>query len=290
MRFLRLLTVLIIIFMLSVSCGVTEGKDLSKEKGNNVLEKTEETKVEVKLEENADSDSDSDSDSDDENTTEPEDSAVTVNPQEVVRKTVVIDPGHANRGNSEKEAIAPGSKELKIKDGGGATGIATGTPEYAINMEVALLLRDILEEAGLNVVLTKTENNVSMGNIDRANVGNENNADLVIRVHCDSNSNTSVKGASMLIPSENGSTAAIYEESKRCGEIVLTTLIEEVGMKNRGIIKRSDLTGFNWSKVPVILIEMGFLSNEEEDKLLSSEAYQQKLASALGKGIIKALK
>ena len=60
-------------------------------------------------------------------------------------------------------------------------------------------------------------------------------------------------------------------------------------MYNRGVIERSDLTGFNWSKVPVVLIEMGFLSNPEEDNLLNSDSYQEKLAQGLYKGILKAL-
>ena len=49
-------------------------------------------------------------------------------------------------------------------------------------------------------------------------------------------------------------------------------------MKNRGVVERTDLTGFNWSKVPVILVETGFLSNPQEDKLLNSEEYQNKIA------------
>lgn len=212
------------------------------------------------------------------------------NSQEYKNKIVVIDPGHANRSNTEKEALAPGSNEMKIKDGGGAVGVSTRTPEYAINMKVALKLKEILEKDGLTVVMTKSENSVSIGNVDRANVGNSANANLVIRIHCDSADNSTIKGASMLIPSNSGATEGIYEESKRCGEVVLNNLVEGVRMKSRGIIERKDLTGFNWSKVPVILVEMGFLSNKEEDKLLSSESYQQKLAAALGKGIVEALK
>lgn len=61
-------------------------------------------------------------------------------------------------------------------------------------------------------------------------------------------------------------------------------------MSNRGVIERNDLTGFNWSKVPVVLVEMGFMSNPEEDRLLSDDNYQNKLAEGLCKGIMEALK
>jgi N-acetylmuramoyl-L-alanine amidase len=50
------------------------------------------------------------------------------------------------------------------------------------------------------------------------------------------------------------------------------------------------MTGFNWSRIPVILVEMGFLSNKEEDKLLSSQEYQDKIANALAEGIFAAVK
>ena len=63
-----------------------------------------------------------------------------------VSKVIVIDPGHANKANLELEANAPGSSVMKIKDGGGATGIATKTPEYLINMKVSLQLRDLLQK------------------------------------------------------------------------------------------------------------------------------------------------
>ncbi len=61
-------------------------------------------------------------------------------------KVIVIDPGHANRSNLEMEAHAPGSSVMKIKDGGGATGIDTKTPEYLINMKVSLQLRDFFKK------------------------------------------------------------------------------------------------------------------------------------------------
>ena len=210
---------------------------------------------------------------------------------QVESKVIVIDPGHANKSNLEKEALSPGSSEMKIKDGGGAEGISTKTPEYLVNMRVAIKLKTLLEGNKFKVVMTKTDNSLSLGNIDRANIGNDAKASLVLRIHADSNNNGSVMGASMLVPASiNENTKAIHDESMRCGTIVLNTLTSEVGMKNRGVVEHSDMTGFNWSKVPVILVEMGFLSNVNEDKLLSSEGYEDKLALGLFHGIVAAEK
>ena len=78
--------------------------------------------------------------------------------------------------------------------------------------------------------------------------------------------------------------------SKQYGQTILNDLVVEGGMYNRGVIERDDLTGFNWSKVPVVLVEMGFMSNPQEDKLLNDENYQNKLSQGLCNGILDALK
>lgn len=205
------------------------------------------------------------------------------------KKLIVLDPGHGNRSNLEKESLSPDSSELKIKDGGGAQGINSKTPEHVITMAITTKLKTILEREGYNVIMTKTMASESLGNIERAEVGNKNNADLVLRIHADSAENSNASGASMLVPAPVGYVKDKVEISRKYGEIILQSLTDQVGMANRGVVQRADMTGFNWSKVPVVLVETGFLSNPEEDRLLNSEEYQQKIAEALFDGIKKAL-
>ncbi|MBW9150870.1 N-acetylmuramoyl-L-alanine amidase [Clostridium estertheticum] len=205
-------------------------------------------------------------------------------------KVVVIDPGHASITSLEQEKQAPGSTIMKIKEPGGAEGINTKTPEYVVNMAVAVRLKVLLIKKGYTVIMTKTENKQMLGNIARAQVGNDSKANLVIRIHADSNDNSSVSGASMLVPTDTKNTDPIYKLSKQYGQVVFRKLINNVGMNDRGVVERDDMTGFNWSKVPVILVEMGFLSNTSEEKLLITESYQDKLAKGLAEGIDAALK
>ncbi|APC42788.1 hypothetical protein A7L45_20040 [Clostridium estertheticum subsp. estertheticum] len=205
-------------------------------------------------------------------------------------KVVVIDPGHASITSLEQEKQAPGSTIMKIKEPGGAQGINTKTPEYVVNMAVAVRLKVLLIKKGYTVIMTKTENKQMLGNIARAQVGNDSKANLVIRIHADSNDNSSVSGASMLVPTDTENTDPIYKVSKQYGQVVFRNLINNVGMNDRGVVERDDMTGFNWSKVPVILVEMGFLSNTSEERLLITEAYQDKLAKGLAEGIDAALK
>jgi N-acetylmuramoyl-L-alanine amidase len=205
----------------------------------------------------------------------------------LIKKVIVIDPGHASRTSLEKEPNAPGSNIMKVKESGGAQGAVTHTPEYVINMHVAIKLKNELEKLGYVVIMTKDKNEIMLGNIQRAVIGNKANADLVIRIHADSSGSSSVKGTSMLVPANTKYTKPIYEQSKKYGQVILNALVNNVGMKNRGIVERNDLTGFNWSNVPIVLIEMGFLSNPEEDRLLCTEHYQNKITKGVVEGVNK---
>lgn len=203
----------------------------------------------------------------------------------LTNKIIVIDPGHASRADLAKEPVAPKSSTLKYKQTGGADGVVTKTPEYKVNMQVALKLKNYLEQSGFTVIMTKKDTTNTMSNIERAKIGNEANASLVIRIHADSSDNKSANGLSVLVPSNNENTKNFYKQSKSYGQVILDTIINEVGMKSRGVVERDDMTGFNWSTVPVVLVEMGFLSNPQEDKKLSDSEYQDKIARSISKGV-----
>ncbi|EPS56830.1 TPA: N-acetylmuramoyl-L-alanine amidase family protein [Clostridium botulinum] len=204
-------------------------------------------------------------------------------------KIIVIDPGHGSKSNLELERVSPDSEEKKIKDGGGADGVNSKTPEYLIAMDVASKLKETLQKEGYTVIMTKNKHSESLGNIERAEVGNKNNANLVIRIHADSADLEDANGASILVPSKKGYASEINELSKKYGGILLSEMVASANMNNRGVVEREDMTGFNWSKVPVVLVEMGFLSNAEEDKLLNTEEYRIKIVQGLTKGIKKAI-
>ena len=198
-------------------------------------------------------------------------------------KVIGLDPGHQAKGNSQKEPNAPGSSVLKAKCTTGATGVVTGTLESEINLSVALMLKDYLLEQGATVVMVRDTQNVDISNAQRALVFNEHEVDLSIRVHCNSTVNQSVKGILMMKPKNH-----IYlNESYEASEMIIKEVISATGAIRREDIITSDMTGFNWCTRPIVLIEMGFLSNPEEDRLLSSREYQDKLAKAICSGTVK---
>lgn len=205
------------------------------------------------------------------------------------KKVVVIDPGHGAGGNSGYELQSPDSSITKIKDGGGTQGVATGVPEYVVTLRVSEKLKALLEQNNYTVIMTKTQEAEDPGNIERAEIGNNNNADLVIRMHCDGIDNQSITGASMLVPAPVGYAKDISSISAQYGQTILNDLIASVGMNNRGVVERDDLTGFNWSKVPVVLVELGFMSNPQEDRMLTEDSYENALAQGLYNGIAHSL-
>ncbi len=202
-----------------------------------------------------------------------------------VSRIIVLDPGHGPYVNQDIEPIAPGSTTMKRKYGVGAAGVTTHQLERELNLNVALMLRDHLEDAGYTVVLTRLDHETIASNIDRANIANELKADLMLRIHADSHHNQNIQGASMLVPAAIGYVVDQVDVSRHYGTIILSHLIEHVQMKDRGVITRYDQTGFNWSQVPIMTVEMGFLSNPDEDRLLAQADYQAQIAFGLFLGI-----
>lgn len=206
-------------------------------------------------------------------------------------KVIVIDPGHGSQVDMSLEPLAPGSSKKRVKAPIGAVGSFTEVPEYKVDWDVSLKLKKLLEDKGFIVVMTKSSIDENPGGIERAELGNKANARLVVRIHADSFEDKKVYGTTILVPeAESSDRKSLSEESGRCANIILGTLENNAGVKGRGVVLRGDLTAFNWSTVPTLLIEMGFLSNESEDKLLNTEDYQNKLARAIADGIEEAVK
>jgi N-acetylmuramoyl-L-alanine amidase len=202
---------------------------------------------------------------------------------------VVIDAGHQGKGNSSLEPMGPGSKTKKAKVEGGASGVATHVDESKRNLEVALRLKKVLEARGVKVVMVRTSQNVNIANSKRAKIANDAKAALFVRLHCDSGG-SSAKGILTLRPAKNWySGVDMVGPSKKAADYVHKAVLAKTGAKNRGITPRSDLSGFNWAKVPSVLVEMGMMSNSAEDKKLGTAAYQDKLAEGMADGIMKYL-
>jgi N-acetylmuramoyl-L-alanine amidase len=207
------------------------------------------------------------------------------------RAVVVVDPGHDLRANPDTEPIGPGSPTRKIKDGGGTHGTVSGLREAELNLLVGLRLRALLRRAGVEVVMTRTRTaGASMGNVARARIANRARAALFLRIHADGSTDPAARGTHTLYPAlRRGWTNDVYAESKRAARIVQRDLRAALGFPDRGLQERSDFTGFNWADVPVILVELGFMTNPTDDRLLATSAYQDRAALGLCRGSLRFL-
>lgn len=199
---------------------------------------------------------------------------------------ICVDPGHEVTDLRVQEPIHPYSEETKEAFVGGTSG--RNQTEEQLNLSVGLQLQALLEQQGATVIMTRTTHESDMTSYMRAIFANENRADLCIRIHADGSTDPSVYGMSMLVPyGQQLATQQIVAPSRKAGEFVLEATIAATGAKNNGIVQRSDLTGFNFAEVPTILIEMGFMSNPDEDALMETDEYQQKLAQGMCDGIVQ---
>ena len=194
---------------------------------------------------------------------------------------ICIDPGHARRPNFETEPIGPGSKRRKIKDGGGAPG------EAPVVLAISKKTRALLRDRGFRVAMTRTTPDFTLpqgGNIARARFCNRRHAALMLRVHADGSTDSRAHGVSTLYPwNRRGWTSDIYRPSVRAAGIVQRQVVRATGALNRGLVRRSDLTGFNWANVPVVLVETGFMTNPAESRKLKRRGYQWKVARGLAR-------
>ena len=193
-----------------------------------------------------------------------------------------IDPGHQLKGDSGKEPVAPGSSETKARVAVGTRGVSTGRPEHEVDLEIALKLKELLEEMGALVLMTRETADVNISNVERAEMMNRWGADCTLRIHCDGAMDHSINGMAMYVRLSGDKAEESYELA-RC---LLSAMGGTTGAKQRGVFKRNTYSGLNWSKVPAVLIECGYMSNPEEDSLLSTPEYQEKLALGMALGLM----
>ncbi len=206
-------------------------------------------------------------------------------------RVIGLDPGHQRVPNSEKEPIAPGSNALKDKVSRGAEGQFTGVPEYAVNLQVALKLKSALEALGARVVMTRETHDVNIPNSQRALMMNEAGVDCWLRIHANNSPNHEDHGMFILVPPEGGldtDDPSVVARSVALAEALLYSTLQAADAKSsKGLDVRGDQTGFGWSQVPACNIEMGYMSNEAEERLLVTEAYQQKIVDGLAEGFVQ---
>ena len=201
-------------------------------------------------------------------------------------KLICIDAGHQATPNTDTEPVGPGAEDKKAKVSAGNTGVTTGTEEYELNLEVALKLQSALEARGYTVKMIRTSNDVDISNAARAELANSDKADAFIRIHANGSTDTNASGVMTVCQTkDNPYNADIYDSCKRLSADVLSGMAAATGANSEGVWETDSMSGINWCKVPVTIVEIGYMTNSEEDQKLVTSDYQNLLAKGIADGI-----
>lgn len=202
-------------------------------------------------------------------------------------RKVAIDPGHQAHGNSEQEPIGPGASQTKAKVASGTTGRTTGVPEYQLNLDVSLKLRDELKVRGYEVYMIREDNDVNISNAERAQAAAGSGADILIRIHANGSENTSVAGALTMAPSGSNPflDGELVARCQKLSEIIISSFCEATGANSQGVYQTDEMSGLNWCTIPATIVEMGYMTNPDEDIRMQTEEYQNQMVQGIANGI-----
>ena len=201
-------------------------------------------------------------------------------------RLVAIDAGHQAQGNFDREPIGPGASETKAKVAGGTSGVSTGVPEYQLTLDISLLLRDILEERGYSVIMVRETNDVNISNSERAALANDAGADILVRIHANGSDDHSVTGAMTICQTpSNPYNGQLYAASRRLSDCVLDAYIQATGIRREYVWETDSMSGINWAQVPVTILEMGYMTNPDQDRMMQDRDFQAVMAGGVADGI-----
>ena len=201
-------------------------------------------------------------------------------------RMIAIDPGHQASAWNELEPIGPGASAMKPKTSSGTQGCVTGVAESQLNLTVALKLRDALQARGYQVYMVRTSQDVRLSNKDRADMAYASGAEIFIRIHANGSADPAMNGILTMAPSAgNPYVAHLSASSNALSASIVNHIAANTGQRNIGVLATDDMSGINWSQIPVTIVEMGYMSNPDEDRALNTPSFQDKIVQGICSGV-----
>lgn len=177
---------------------------------------------------------------------------------------IVIDPGHGG--------YDPGTIGIN------------GSYEKDINLDISKKLYERLKSMDYKVLLTRNVDEY-VDNRDRARFANKKRARLVISIHCNSLEDNSNTNGAQVLYFPNRKSNVNDPDNETLAQMILDQILISTGANNKGVVEREDLIVLNQTKMPAIIVECGFLSNENEANLLIEDEYQNKIVDGIVEGL-----
>ncbi|HAA34507.1 MAG TPA: hypothetical protein DCD97_04265 [Firmicutes bacterium] len=194
---------------------------------------------------------------------------IQIQPVDATKKIIVIDPGHGSLqewGSSDPGAIGP-----------------TGLRERDVVRSISLQLGNILLNEGFTVIYTR-ETNTGLSLEERASVANISGAELLVSIHANASTNRSLSGTMTFYHAPGGAQAGQISARKTLANLIQAELLNRLQRKNGGV-REANFLVLRSCPIPAVLVEVAYISNPEEEKLLADPAFQRRAAEAIALGI-----
>ncbi len=206
-------------------------------------------------------------------------------PTDKAKHKVALDPGQQKNENKDTEPVGPGASDTVKKMSYGATSVTNDMREHEWNLIVAKLVKAELEARGYEVYMTRETADVDISNGERAKLANASGAEILVGIQADAGANETNGIYAQLAKSDNPYVGKLYKSSRNLAECLMDSLIKATGAHDRGFQENNKLAEVNYSEIPVVIMQLGFMSNKDEDAKLQTDEYRNKLAIAICDGI-----
>jgi N-acetylmuramoyl-L-alanine amidase len=203
--------------------------------------------------------------------------------------TVILDPGHNGIADSSISAQVPNGRGGTKACNTSGTSTNDGYPEHSFTWDVALHIRDALEQLGVHAPMTRDSDKGVGPCVDqRAALANAAKPDAIISIHADggppSGSGFHVNYSSPPLSDVQGAPTVQLATTMR-DALVASGLNESNYIGSQGLYGRADLAGLNFAQYPAVLVELGNMKNTDDAAQIESTEGRTKYAAAVTRGI-----